>query len=288
MRFLCVAFTAVVLASPAPAAEEALLRKAPHYAGKVPAAVPAPAHAPLMIGRTFTEPGPDAALRAAIEARIPGFETYLTILVPDRITLPAGEAPFVYVGAPDGFHAPLEWMDAGDETARPRDAFLVFAADPPGAWRKALVAAVADAGASHVLIVALELSDYPVAQKNFKGSKAIDLGSGHTLPLPWLTSLDQPVEVLHWTGALYRADGRLVRAGAEGFYALRTRFVGSVAGVQRTLTAETFAAALEARRADLPGEPPAWQAAMRELVRQLTGRDLPPAPGNEPQTRTGG
>lgn len=285
MRFLCMALTAVILASPALAAQEAILRKAPHYAGKVPAGVPAPARAPLALGRTFVEPGPDPALRAAIEAHLPEFEAQLAALVPDLVAVPAEDAPFVYVGAPDGFHAPIEWTDTEAET-RPRDAFLVFAPDPPGAWRKALVAAATDANASHVLVVTLELSDYPVAQKNFKGSKAIDLGGGHTLPLPWLTSLDQPVEVLHWTGALYRADGRLVRAGAEGFHALRTRFMGSVAGLQRTLTADTFAEALEARRADLAGEPPAWQTAMRELVRQLTGRDIPVAPGNSPPAGT--
>jgi hypothetical protein len=67
-------------------------------------------------------------------------------------------------------------------------------------------------------------------------------------------------------------DGRAVRIGAEGFLAMRTPFLVSVMRAQAVLRDEDVADVRSRRRDDLPGQPLAWQVALRQLVRQLTGR----------------
>jgi len=264
-----------LFASSARADQESVRRRPPHYLGKPPAAGAAVARGPVLTGRSFMEPGPARALIEKLDAARPAFEAALDSLV---APVPAGldgaafadGAPAVYAGSPTGFYAPQPMGGDGDDPAR--DAVLIRTGDPSSAWRSRIRAAADSARASHVLIVALELSDYPLRQKNWKGGKAVDLAAGHTLPVPWLTSLDQPVEVVQWTGALYRADGRFVRGGAEAFAALRTPFMESAAGLRRTMSADVLAEALGATRDDLPGAPAAWRVALANLVAELTGR----------------
>ena len=52
------------------------------------------------------------------------------------------------------------------------------------------------------------------------------------MPLTWLTSLDDPVQVLQLTGVLVAPDGRVLRVGAEGVLARRTGMAASMAGAQ--------------------------------------------------------
>ncbi len=180
-------------------------RRPPHYAGKPPAQPVRAVRGPLLTGRSFMDPGPSAsALEALAEVR-PEVEALLDSLVgPIAQALTDGSAagaPAVYVGAVGGFYAPPR-ADGDDDVATPRDAVWIHAQDAGGPWRRRARAAADSAGATHVIVVALELSDYPVSQKNWKGAKAVDLAAGHTIGVPWLTSLDQPAEVLQWTGAL--------------------------------------------------------------------------------------
>jgi hypothetical protein len=267
----------LVFTASAHADQEKTGRRAPHYIGKA-APVTAVAHVPVLTGQSFGEPVPAPDLAAMVDAARVEFDAYLQSLIerePLSMEDYATGAPAVYVGSPDGFYAPQR-LHVPAEEQLPRDAVIVRTIDPTGPWKKRLQAAAAEASASHVLVVALELSDYPVSQKNWKGSKAVDLAAGHTMPIPWLTSLDQPVEVIQWTGALYRADGKFVRGGAEAFEALRTPFKESAFHVQRTMTPVTLEEALAARRDDLPGSPLAWEVAMKNLVAELLGK-----PGRE-------
>jgi len=265
----------LLFASTAAADQEKTGRKAPHYVGKKPAAAVAVWRGPMLTGESFREPGPQKDLLAVVEAVRPEFEAALDSLAGPSAAVAASEwgdgAPAVYVGAPDGFYAPPR-PELGDEPPLARDAVWIRAADPSGGWKKRVRAAAGEAGASHVLVVTLELSDYPVRQKNWKGSKAVDLAADHVMAVPWLTSLDQPVEVLQWTGALYTAEGKLVRAGAEAFHALRTPFGESAFRVQRTMTADVMRQALDAVRDDVADAPPAWRVALANLVAELTGR----------------
>src|SRR5690606_5469951 len=123
-----------------------------------------------------------------------------------------------------------------------------------------------------VLVLTLEVGQYFPQQTNFAGAKAVDLGTDHTVRLPWLTSLETPVSVVQLTGALVNRQGRAVRIGAEGMLARRTGLVQSGFGLQALIRDEDVAALRSARRADLPGEPLVWQVALQNLVSGLTGR----------------
>jgi len=276
MRSLGLAFLVLLsLVNTALADQEKVGRKPPHYLGKAPAGAVTVVRLPILTGASFGDPGPQKALLDLIDAARPAIEAALDSLtvpgLPDSAGNLGAGAPAVYVGSREGFYAPPP-LGPVDEPAPARDAVWIRTTDPNGAWKKRIRAAARDAGASHVLVVTLELSDYPVRQKNWKGSKAVDLAAGHTMPVAWLTSLDQPVEVLQWTGSLLTADGKLVRAGAEAFHALRTPFGESALGLQRAITPEVMERALAARRDDVAGTPPAWRVAMANLVAELAGR----------------
>jgi hypothetical protein len=88
------------------------------------------------------------------------------------------------------------------------------------------------------------------------------------MPLTWLTSLDDPVQVLQLTGALMGPDGRFVRVGAEALIARRTGMTASMIGAQEVLTEEEIRS-LTAPTAE--GSSPVWRTALRELVMQLLG-----------------
>jgi hypothetical protein len=143
---------------------------------------------------------------------------------------------------------------------------------PSNEWIAAANAALDGASASRVLLLTLEGGNYWVRQTNWRGSKAVELGSGYNVSLPWLTSLDDPVSVLQITGALIDRDGRAIRIGAEGLLARRNNLLISAIGAQTLITDEDVEKLRTARREDLPGQPLVWQVALRHLVAQLTGR----------------
>lgn len=143
---------------------------------------------------------------------------------------------------------------------------------PSPAWTAWLSEGLSTQQAGRALVIRLEVGSYLVRQRGLRGRKEVDLGTGNTTSLPWLTSLETPVQVLQLTGALVHANGEAVRIGAEGIYAKRTRLIVSAIGGVEVLDDEAVIAARNERRNDLPGAPLAWQVAMRELVAQLTGR----------------
>jgi hypothetical protein len=120
------------------------------------------------------------------------------------------------------------------------------------------------------LVISLEIGSYLPRQRGLLGRKSVELGTGHTAELPWLTSLETPVTVLQLTGALIDRQGQAIRIGAEGMYARRTPLLVSAVGGQALLRDDDLTTLRTRRRDDLPGRPLVWQAAMRELVRQLT------------------
>lgn len=126
-------------------------------------------------------------------------------------------------------------------------------------------------GVDAVLVLALEPGQYLPQQAGLRGDKYVQLGAGHRVALPWLTSLETPVTVLQLTGALVRPDGRAVRIAAEGIMVRRTSLPASAVGLQRILAPDDLRAALGHRRDDLRGAPPAWAVALDELLANLTG-----------------
>lgn len=127
---------------------------------------------------------------------------------------------------------------------------------------------------SLLLVLTIEVGQYLPRQTGISGAKAVELGTGHTVRLPWLTSLETPVSVIQLTGALVGRDGRARRIGAEGMLARRTGLAASGFGLQALIRDEDVAALRTARRDDLPGRPLVWRAALDSLLAGLTGRPV--------------
>ena len=131
---------------------------------------------------------------------------------------------------------------------------------------------------SRLLVITLEVGHYLPRQHGWRGSKEVELGSAYTVGLPRLTSVETPVSVLQFTGAIVDSSGRAQRIGAEGIYARRTRLAISALGGQELIGDEDIERVREERRADLPGQPLTWRVALVQLVEQLTGRHATAAP----------
>ncbi len=165
---------------------------------------------------------------------------------------------------------------AGEEEGEPigKRWMTLSVGRPSAEWTRSVAAALEDAERSHLLVVTLEIGDYWPRQKNLRGDKEVRLGTGSTQRLPWLTSLDRPVQVIQLTGALIGREGEAVRIGAEGLLARHTSIVVSGFGAQELITDQDIEKLATLRRHDLTGKPLAWQVALENLVRQLTGQGL--------------
>jgi len=191
--------------------------------------------------------------------------------------LPAG-APHVYVGSAIGEFAPPE----GEQQVFAQDQFppmILHLRRPSPAWQQAMTELLAREGASHAVVVSLGVSQYPKGRRGVFGKEVV-LGTGHEEPIRFLTAEDKLLEVLQLTGVLVDAEGRVVRAGAEGILARDTPFAAQVFDVSKVLDARTLEQVLTVeRRADLPGNPLKWEVALGNLLAGLgadpAGRRVP-------------
>lgn len=252
-----------------------LLERPPWYAGSGPAAAARLRYLPIAYqrGGSQAEMFDPEARSGPVTALLDDMNRYLDSLGVGRtleLATVEGMPPDVHFGcetdasgdclAPDG-----QTSDVGDPVMR------LAVGRPSSAWTTGLATAL-EGDSALVLVLTLEVGQYLPQQTNFAGAKALDLGTDHTVRLPWLTSLETPVSVIQLTGALVNREGRAVRIGAEGMLARRTGLVQSGFGLQALIRDEDVAALRSARRSDLPGEPLAWQVALRNLVGGLTGR----------------
>uniref|UniRef100_A0A832I232 Uncharacterized protein n=1 Tax=Eiseniibacteriota bacterium TaxID=2212470 RepID=A0A832I232_UNCEI len=245
--------------------------RAPFVHGRDARPAGAVAHAPaaFLAGDALS---PTERTSPALAALLADVDTELARLVPGPRVAPAADvargAPRVRFGCLSGDPGP-DGNVASDGECDPRTRRMRFDVEGPSrAWREAAAAAAGDSVGA-LVVVQLSLGQHWVRQQDWKGAKAIELGRGRRVPVPWLTSLDDPVEVLQLTGALVARDGRVLRVAAEGLAARRTGMTASVLGAQEILTEEDLAAARAAARDDLPGAPPAWRAALEALVGAL-------------------
>lgn len=140
-------------------------------------------------------------------------------------------------------------------------------------WRARVAAALAEQGADYALLVQVVVSDQWVVQRGFSMSKEVRLGTGYTVGVPWLSSLETPVTVVQLAAVLVDAQGKVVRSGVEGMLALQGGGAMSLLGVQKAVAEKDLdRLRVGARRDDLPGRPLVWAAALDALVRQVTGR----------------
>lgn len=183
--------------------------------------------------------------------------------------LPGG-APHVYVGSADGELAPPE----AEQQALPHDRFapmVMHITRPTAAWQQSVASLLAARGSQHAIVVTLGVSQYPKGREGVFGKKVV-LGTGHEEPIRFLTAEDKLLEVLQLTGVLVDAQGRVLRAGAEGILARDTPFAAQVVEVEKAIDDRTLEKVLTTeRRDDLPGSPAKWDVALGNLLAQLRG-----------------
>lgn len=266
---------------------DALVARPPYYAGTLRDLSSLPiGHLPVVYQSGASQPAifdPDQsdAVRSLLEtmtAYLDSLGTSVRLVEGGRVSAVTHAATR---GGPDvSFgcipEVPVEGEDCtarGDSALGRGDQRMRLAVTRPSAsWTAWMTETMAGAGVGAGLVVTLEVGQYLIRQTGWQGFKEVELGTGHTERLPWLTSLETPVTVLQLTGALVGTDGKALRIGAEGLLARRTELVASGFGLQRLITDEDVAALATARRDDLPGAPLAWQVGLRHLVEQLTGR----------------
>lgn len=290
---LAVTLAAVAAATAAATASAATTRgsfaEAPFYDGKVPAGITRVVHAPVAFVADPTALDPTPARSPALAALV---DSLAAALDRDgrtrRLDLPPSGAPDIRFGCRrGGMTADGEPLAPSEiDPSEPRR--MTFEVEGPGkAWRERLRAAGDTLDA--VLVVQVRFDDYWVRQEDWKGTKSIQLGTRRAMPIPWLTSLDDPVQVLALTGALVSREGRVLRVGAEGLLAQRTGMTASVAGVQEVLAESDlerlFSPEGDDRETSDPetsDDPessgdPVWRTALGALVAQLL------APGDAPR-----
>jgi len=264
-----------------------MLEHPPYYAGS---RVPDSARIvllPLAFERGASQPeifDPSSASGSPAAALIREMQAFLDSVSPlPRVShSPAGIAPKVYFGCE--LDAATDCVQRGDSVlGRDGTTMRLELRRPSAAWIAGAQALMDSANATHALLVTLEVGQYWVRQSGLRGAKSVELGTGHVVSLPWLTSLEKPVSVLQLTGALIGRDGRGVRVGAEGILARRSSIVESGFGLQRLISDEDVQLARTAVRGDLAGTPRAWEVALCELLRGL----IPAVDGASPARSIG-
>jgi hypothetical protein len=256
-----------------------LVDEPPYYAGRGLSEHVTVAHLPIRYQRGGAQEAmfdPADARGTPVATLISEMNAYLDSLGASvRVAAPAGGLP----GTPPDVHFGCEQRHLGECDANSRDLAVqgkpwmkLAVGQPSWDWVPGLRGALDASEADAALLVTLEVGQYWTHQRNLLGSKEVRLGTGYDAPLPWLTSLDQPVQVLQLTGALVDRDGRALRVGAEGMLAQRTNIVLSGLGAQELIGREDVERLRSARREDLPGRPLVWQAALQNLVANLTDR----------------
>ena len=209
-------------------------------------------------------------LLAALNARLADREGCVRV-APTAPTAPG--PPRVYVGSAESEYAPQDV----DDQRMPGDRFapMVLHLERPSAeWRAAAGAVVVRSGVQYAVAIQLGVSQY---MKGYSGvfTKEVALGTGYRQPVRFLTAEDKPVEVLHLTGALVDANGKVVRAGAEGIVLRDSPFLAQTVGVTRTFdTQELQRVPTQERRNDLPGAPLTIDVALDNLIAQLTRSEV--------------
>lgn len=190
---------------------------------------------------------------------------------PLQAPLPASGRPKLWVGLPpDDGAVDFADLPPGPDGRRPA---VLRSWQPSRAWRDWAREALQREDADYLLLCWTGVGGQYPLQVNLRGDKALSIGTGYAPTLPWLSALDQPVEIVQLGGLLIDRDGRVLRAGAEGMMALPTAFSAGVLGLRRTLQASDVAALPSRLRDELPGRPLVWQVATGNLVAQLTGRN---------------
>lgn len=249
------------------------IERPPYYAGaSVDPAAGRIGHFPILYQRgTLFEPeGGRGTPMAALVAEMNAYLDSLGISARIRAAEPKGTPPDVRFGCEPDITG--DCVDREQESLGRTGPLKLEVGRPSQDWIGWASGAMDSAGVARALVITVEIGDYFLKQRGLAGHKEVELGTGYTIDFPWVTSLETPISVLQLTGALVGADGKAIRIGAEGLYARRTRLLISAIRGQELLSDEDVERLRAARREDLAGKPLVWQASLRNLVAQLTGR----------------
>jgi hypothetical protein len=275
MSILALAACATTGATLGSGVGDAFPERPPYYAGaSLPADSVQLAHLPIMYQRGGADSpifDPAGGANTPVAALLAEMNVYLDSLAGSvRLEAAAeGVPPDVRFGCEEDLFG--ECSEEDGEALGRRNRFKLSVGRPSASWAAATRAAMERAGAGRALVVTLEIGEYRVRQSGLRGNKSVELGTAHTVELPWLTSLETPVSVAQLTGAIVDSTGRALRIGAEGMLARRTSLLVSAIGGQALITDEDIERLRTARRDELPGRPLVWQVALKTLVAQLTG-----------------
>jgi hypothetical protein len=253
------------------------LEHPPYYAGSTPAGTTPVGHLPIVYQRGGSQApifDPESGAGTPIATLLAEMNSYLDSLGASVRLRPsaaqAGTAPDVMFGCV--VDATGDCEERGDSAlGRKGQTMRLAVGRPSESWVTWAGSTMDAASVPNTLVITLEVGQYLPRQRGFAGHKEVELGTGHVVGLPWLTSLETPVSVLQLTGARIGRSGQAVRIGAEGLLARRTPFTASALGAQALISDEDVEKLRTARREDLPGSPLVWQVAFKNLVVQLTG-----------------
>lgn len=268
------------------------LEEAPWYAGRPAPAGARVAYLPVayQAGGTGTasfEPagGPGSPAAALLDAMNADLDSLFGGRLIGPLAPPDGVPPDVQFGCDLDAADECVMVEEAEGFGPPTPSMRLAVGRPSDAWTGGVRQALVAAGADAVVVLTLEVGQYWPRQTNWRGSKAVDLGTGRTVALPWLTSLETPLQVVQLTGALVGPDGKAIRIGAEGLMAVRTPIAASGFGLQAVVRDEDLAALLTERVGDGPGAPLVRQVALRAMLSQLAG--LRPGVADPPASRLG-
>jgi hypothetical protein len=254
------------------------LEHPPWYAGSVSAIAAPVARFPIAWQGGASQPAsfdPSGEPGSAVAALLRDMNTFMDS-VAGGVAIPGIRggglvAPNVYFGCERD--ASEDCVERGDSVLGRQGTTTRLAVERPSpAWIARNAALLDSVGASHALIITLEVGQYWTRQKGLRGDKFVELGQHHEVSLPWLTSLEMPVTVLQLTGALVNREGKAVRIGAEGLLAQRSAIVASGFGLQRLISDDDVNRARTERRSDLPGQPLVWREALCRMIAELAGQ----------------
>lgn len=273
-RRAAVTLAAVALAA-APTAEASVrgsFDRAPFYAGPAPAAGRSFAHSAV---RFVTETGsldPDPKRSPGLAALVDSLNAELDRMgLTTKREVDAKGGPFIRFGCVRGDDAGVTQPSDECNPAEPRR--MRFAIDEPNrAWKERWASAAARDSLDGVLVVHVGFGSHWVRSKGWRSEKSIEIGTARSTPIAWLSSLDDPVQVLQLTGAVVTPTGKIGRVGAEGLLARRTGLIASSLGAQEVLSEEELQGLLSSEG----NVPPVWRAALWDLVRGL----IRPDPGS--------
>lgn len=188
----------------------------------------------------------------------------------DSLPRPTDEGPRVYVGSLESEGAPP--TDSAWRAHVELPVMVVQAEEPTERWRDDLRRIAAADSVDFLVVVRVGLSEYVVTQlrPGLSAPWGVELGTEYVVDMGKSLLHAKQAQVLHFTGVLLAADGRVLRVGAEGVVAQKPNVLLSLFDVRSAISDEDVRTLLaDHLREDLPGRPLVWQVALQNLVAQL-------------------